>query len=1279
MGKKSWVLICFLLVLFIQPVDIQAQKITKNIIIHWKDNITYTFSDEETMEFLHFEQATYSQDFPTLPIFSEQIPIQQFYSDYDVTISDIQSESFDAHSSSLIPKGFHSKTVDVSATSAFDKDKAYVIYQFIPIIEAGDGQYRKITSLSITLTGKSPVQSKSKRVYAQQSVLSSGKWYCFQLAQTGIYKVTYEDLVSLGMKAPILSSQLALFGNGGGMLPEPNNLPRIDDLRELPISISDGNDGSFDAGDYFLFYGESPHSWVYDSTSGHFSHSTNIYSDSTRYFITCSSNVGEKKRVQVINNESLSANKTVNEYTHYDFLEDDRTNLIESGKEWFGDLFDITTTRTYQFDIRDYIQGPGQITVATANASTANASYFTVKANNQNLGTMYLPDLGDSQEAARMGSQSFPFTPQSGNLSITLEYSKPTTSSSAYLDWIEIEVTRRLTMHSAQFPFCNTSSVGTGNITQFNIGNASGSTRIWDVTDPAQISQLTLHASGSNYSFKCQTDILRKFYAFDGSTFLSISPVGTVENQNLHATNDVDMVIVTHPKFLSEANRLASFRQSNNGLKVKVVTIQQVYNEFSSGSQDPMAIRDYLKMIYDRTDKHNPQYLLLIGRPSYDFRGRVSTSELYVPNYQYSSNGSIFELYSYSNDDTFGLLDDQEGGSLPGMFDVAVGRFPCSTVAQAKAAVDKSITYTEKRDLASGNASHISNFGDWRNIMAFCADDEDRSYYMANADTFANIVERHNLNINLDKIYLDAFQQISNAGGQRYPEVNTAINNRMNRGALFFTYIGHSGKDGWANERILENSDINRWINQYNLPMMLTLSCTFGRYDRPALSPAELALFNSNGGVCAILTANREAWSTNNEAFGRRLFQNFFDNSRGRYPTVGELGITGKNLCSGNANARLRMFVLMGDPSMPLAIPTYRIITDSINHQAVASLSDTIRALSKMTVSGHIEDDNGQPLAMNGSIFPSVYDKKIMTSTLSNDPGSPKMDFTIQKNILFKGNCSVNNGKFNFSFYVPKDIDYTYGNGKISYYANSNNQDATGAFTDFIIGGTDTNSLNDKEGPEIELFMNDENFVNGGIVGPNPVLIAKIRDNYGINTTGNGIGHDLTAVFDDATESQIVLNDYYQTEKDSFNAGIIRYNLSDLAVGKHKVMVRAWDINNNHSESELTFEVLSDEKLTLSHVLNYPNPFTTHTDFYFEQNQNGGLFDIQIQIYTISGKLVKTIQESQYMEGNRSNAISWDGRDDYGDKIGKGVYMYKLRIRDQNGQTAEAIEKLVIL
>ena len=295
------------------------------------------------------------------------------------------------------------------------------------------------------------------------------------------------------------------------------------------------------------------------------------------------------------------------------------------------------------------------------------------------------------------------------------------------------------------------------------------------------------------------------------------------------------------------------------------------------------------------------------------------------------------------------------------------------------------------------------------------------------------------------------------------------------------------------------------------------------------------------------------------------------------------------------------------------------------------------------------------------------------------DPYSQPFEYEVQKSVLFKGNVSVKNGRFQFSFYVPKDIDYSFGNGRISYYARTENVDAAGAFTDFIIGGMDTSGIEDHENPVIELYLNDENFVNGGITTTDPVLIAKISDNFGINTTGNGIGHDLTGVLDHATGNKIILNDYYQTEKDSFNRGIVRYQLQDLKPGEHSIIVRAWDVNNNSSEQELTFKVVSEDKFELSHVLNYPNPFTTHTDFYFEHNQPGGTFDIQVQIYTISGRLVKTLYDTQVMEGNRCRAISWDGLDDFGDKLAKGTYLYRVRVKNEDGKTAEAIEKLVIL
>ncbi|MBO4488587.1 MAG: type IX secretion system sortase PorU [Bacteroidales bacterium] len=1226
-----------------------------------------------------FEGAVNLLDYPTMPAMYEMVPMPDFYERYEVSVTQAEYEAVSAAEAMLIPDDFHQKKLEVSAVSAYERKKPYLMLSFVPVVETSPGQYNRLKSVTITVEGREPLRQKSAKDHVSQSVLATGQWYRCAVTQTGMHKVTYNDLVAMGMQPPIASAQLAIFGNGGMMLPESNAAPRPDDLLELPIQIFDNGDGSFDNGDYFIFYGQSPHSWTYNDYEQRFRHATNFYSDSSYYFITNTAGVGQKKRISQVNNAALQATTSTQDYVYYDFWEDDLYNMGETGRDWFGDLFDITTSRQYPFNIPAPRSATAYVSVAVAGVSKGN-SHMKVSANNQQIGNLLIGSVSSSIYAT-LSKGDFTFTPSGSTLNITLDYDKPTTTSSAYLNWIEIEVPCRLTMYAAQFPFCNPATVGVNQVTEFTISGANAGTRVWDVTDPSQSVQYVLQTTSAGGSFKVLTDTLRRFFVFDGTEYYSVTPVGRVANQNLHATSQVDMIIVTHPNFQSQAERLAEFRRVNDGLMVKVVTVQQVYNEFSSGSQDPIAIRDYMRMIYDRTNGQYPKYLLLFGRPCYDYRGRVANTRCYVPNYQYVNRyNNISEGSFYSCDDILGLMDEQEGEKGLGLFDVPVGRFPASTTAQATVAVDKSIQYTTRTDLVGENSSVISNLADWRNMMAFVADDEEGNDFIENADHFTQLVQNANPNINFDKIYLDAYQQVSNAGGQRYPDVTNDINNRMNRGALIMTYIGHSGKDGWAAERILENSDINRWTNQYNQPLMFTLSCTFGFYDRPTISPADLVFFNNHGGATTLITATREAYSLSNDSYGANVFSFLFDKDHyGRYPTIGEIEIEGKNRYGG-AVSTLNMFVLYGDPSMPLALPRYKVVTDSVNHHSATAGADTLRAFSKVTVSGHVADEQDNLLTnFNGTVFPAVYDKSVTVSTLQNDPESRPFDFEVQKSILFKGNNTVRDGRFTFSFYVPKDINYNYGNGKISYYARSASSDAAGAFTNFIIGGTDTTGLNDKEGPEIELYLNDENFVNGGIVNNTPVLIAKIKDNYGINTTGNGIGHDLTAVIDGLSDTQVILNDYYQTEKDSFNMGTVRYQMSEQTVGKHTVMLRVWDINNNHAEKELTYEVVSSEKLTLSHVLNYPNPFTTHTDFYFEHNRSGGVFDVQVQIFTISGKLLKTITTTQVLEGNRSLPISWDGLDDFGDKIGKGVYMYRLRVRNQDMEFAETIEKLVVL
>ena len=1116
-----------------------------------------------------------------------------------------------------------------------------------------------------------------KRVaYKAHSALQYGTWYKVSVTADGLHKVTFEDLSSLGLSSPVQSSRISLFGNGGAMLPEVAGTAAYDDITENSIEMFDGGDGSFGPGDYFIFYAKGPHSWKYSDS--YFTHSYNIFSDVAYYFVNVDG-VGEGKRVKTVDNSAMAANVSVDTYIYRNFKEQDVKNFAETGRYWVWDIFDVTTTRSYDFSVSDVLAQSASVAVSAA-AVAPTQSAFSVTVGSQSVGTVGLSQTGSNYASSAV--KRFSFVPAAGasTISVTLSYNKPTASAAGYLDYIELQAVCALKFHSGQLSFRNPLSVGAGNVAEYQLSGAAANTRVWDVTEPTAAIAIKGDLSGSTLKVKADASVLREFVAFDGSSFLTVKPVGKVANQDLHGTSDVNMVIVAHPDFSAQAERLAEHRRVNDGLTVKVVTPQQIYNEFSSGAQDATAIRDYMKMIYEKS-ADNPKYLLLFGRPSYDYRGRESGNVSYVPNYQFAA--SLSESSLRADDDYFAMLDDGEGAESNGLVDVAVGRFPVTTAAQAKTIVDKTIDYSKKMNLVpSSNQSVVSNFADWKNVISLVADDEDDAHIFA-AESAAKIVSDSNKNINLDKIYLDAYRQVSSAGTQSYPDVNEAINLRMNKGSLAFMYIGHSGVKGWAHERVLDFQMINSWRNKYNQPLLVVMGCEFGRYDRNTLSPADRIFINGNGGAVAVVTTSRVAFSGSNQTYGDAYFKKMFTPKADRYPTIGELNMMAKNVYGGYGNGNMNainMIFVMGDPALRLAMPVFSIRTDSVNGQHISVLNDTLKALSKVTVKGSVVDDDGNVVSgFNGNIFPTVFDKKIKAATLQNDAESPYVEFDVQKNILFKGNSTVKDGQFSFTFIVPKDINYNFGNGKVSYYARSQSDDAAGYFNGIIVGGKDTASISDSQGPDLHAYLNDENFVNGGITDENPVLLLKLRDEYGINTTGNGIGHDIVAVLDEKTDNQVILNDYYITEQDSFNCGTVRYPFKSLAPGSHKLKVRAWDILNNPSETTLDFTVVADDDLTLDHVLNYPNPFTTHTSFYFEHNRQGTALDIIIQIFTVSGRLVRTLESRQATEGNRCMPIEWDGRDDYGDKLAKGTYIYRLRVRDYTGAIAEKIEKVVIL
>jgi len=1282
-NKKSLALLLFFLLIIIQFIDIQAQSFSKYYSLSWTTPVKMGYSSQHEREALHFEGAIYL-DHMLLPSVLENIPMPFFYDSYDYTLSHEEYVPLTQQEISLLPKDFNAKVAAPEIRTMVDKKKNFMYLTLIPIVQKEDGKWYKLKAFHLSTEGKinkSKIEG-NKHTYATHSILRQGHWYKVGVTKSGITKVTYEDLVSLGaISSPISSVYLSIFGNGGGMLPERAGDDRYDDLAELPIQIFDGGDGTFGTGDYFIFYAEGPHSWTYNAADNRFAHKMNIYSDFAYYFINVEANVGQKKRITSQNNNALTASVTATTYTHYDFQETDITAFAENGQTWVGDAFGSTLERTYTFLLPAFLNQPARLSLRVSDESSATNS-FSIAINNNTVGQLTLSQ--GSNSAYFMTTGHYTFTPNNAQLTVKLNFNPNTPSATSHLDWIELQAKCLLSMHSAQFPFCVPEQVGSGQIIQYNISSANNNTTVWDVTRIDEVVNMAGSLSGNVFSFKAPADQLRKFVAFNKQEYNTVTTIGQVATQNLHGSSQVDMVIVAYPDFMSQAQQLADFRRANDQLTVKVVTPQEVYNEFSSGATDPTAIRDYMKMIYEKSTGIQPQYLLLFGRPSYDYRGRVADGpKLFVPNYQYDlSNGAIEESRERALDDYFGCLDDNESASN-GLIDVAVGRFPVNNITDANTAVEKTLNYSSPVNIITNeNSAQISNFGDWRNVATFVCDD-DYSNFITNSDQIANIVADSNLSANVEKIFSDAYQRVSYSGGVRYPDVNAAINNRMRRGALVVNYNGHGSGGRWAVETILEvSSDVPRWDNKYNQPLMVTLTCNFGGCDRAAISGAEEVFRSAKGGAAALITTSRTAFTGTNDSYAVSLYRRLYSKINGRNATVGELNRMTKNSQGGSTNY-LAMLYVIGDPSMKLAIPEFNVVTDSINGIAIAANIDTLKALTKVTVKGRVLDNNGNLLSnFNGVVYPTVFDKKTRLHTLQNVPTDPQYiyyEFDVQKNVLFKGKATVNKGCFSFTFIVPKDINYAYGNGKISYYANSNSEDAAGYCNSIIVGGINDNATPDTKGPDIMLYMNDENFVNGGTTNQNPILLVKLSDEFGINTTGNGIGHDLTAILDNNNTAPISLNDYYQAVKDSFNCGTVYYPYQDLAVGKHTVKVRAWDIYNNMSEKSLDFIVADDNVLTLSHVLNYPNPFTTNTAFYFEHNQPGQPLEIIINIYTVSGKIVKSFKETQITDGNRSNPIYWNGRDEYGDKLGKGVYIYHLKIRDANGKTAEKIEKIAIL
>lgn len=1138
---------------------------------------------------------------------------------------------------------------------------------------------------------------KTKKISAaNSSVLATGKWYKVGVTKDGVYKINKTFLTNLGLDANNIDPRnIRVYGNAGKLMPEKNSDFRHDDLQENAIAVVGESDGVFDSNDYILFYGQGTDSWKHKAGSKMpFDHQIHYFSDTSFYFITA--DLGSGKRVSSQNSLPNSPNTITSTSDYYGFHELNAINVVKSGREFYGEKFDLNTSYSFPFVIPDGAIGDSiyvKASVLSRSDATMGPGSYVVNFNNGSFTftcattstSNYLADVGyvgGTTKGALLGSN---------NLSISV--SKLNTQATGWLDNIVFNCRRNLVFNQSQFNFRDRKTVlGSNTFAKFTVTNNTTNTPIiWDVTNPFDIKEQLYNTNSTALDFTSPADSLREYCIFANNQAYTPKVYGTIPNQNLHAIQQADFVIVTHPLFLAEAQRIANLHQLYDTLTYAIATTQEVYNEFSSGTPDIGSIRDFVKMLYKRPTDPNQatKYLLLLGDGSFKNKEiNISGNTALIPSYQTPNSTSFTN--SFITDDYFAMMDDNEGDLITGdLVDIGVGRFPVKNKAEAIAVTNKVENYYRRNfgfnvnAIESSCATAENNYpqGDWRNWVCFVGDDEDNNEHTNQANSLANKIYNGNKLYNVDKILLDAYTQYSTPGGDRYPDAVNDLNRRIDRGALIVNYTGHGGELGLAEERIVEISQILGWTNKNNLPLMVTATCEFSRFDDPdRTSAGEYCLLNENGGAIGLMTTVRLAFSGLNYTLNNAFYNHALNPmANGKMPHIGDIyKLTKRDI--GFLNQYMN-FVILGDPALKLSYPEQRVFTSTINSQILTSTStDTLKALSLISITGYVGDKNGNKLTnFNGVVYPTVFDKETTVTTQANDPTSFVIPFLLQKNIIYKGKSEVINGDFSFSFLVPKDISYNFGKGKISYYAHNGINDANGYYNKLVVGGSNPNAVADNQGPTISLFMNDEKFVSGGVTNENPKVFAKISDLSGINTIGTGIGHDVVAVLDDNTKNAIILNDYYVSDLNTYQSGKIRYPLNELSEGKHTLSLKVWDVQNNSSNSITDFVVSSQAELALTHILNYPNPFTTKTKFLIEHNQCCTSLKVLIQIYTISGKVVKSLNQTINNEGFRFDGIEWDGKDDFGDKLARGVYIYRVSVTDGAKKKADKIEKLVIL
>ena len=1144
--------------------------------------------------------------------------------------------------------------------------------------------------------------------WASQSVLATGDWVKIALngEEDGVYEITYSQLRKMGFSNP---ANVGVYGYGGHLLEESFATAHIDDLPEVPVL----NDA---ARERILFYGRGVVSWYYANASWGFRHRQNAYSDKACYFLHEKEEAS--RAMETLPSSSETTSSTVTTYDAHYLHETDAVNVGETGREFYGESFLMTQAQSFKSEC-PFNEGNVRVTV---NFISNVASTLTVGVGSTRATGNLSAASGYTVASEVYVNQNFPLTGD-GVCEVDLTYSSSSTPSVARLNWIRWQGKRDLTVTDWDHSHILFREVAAqSQLLKYRI-TQSGNWEVWDVTEPENI-RLQATEDGA---FVPQSRGIREYALvdLDGKNFKSVTKVGNVRNQNLHALPQADMVILVPQALQSYANTLADYRAEHDGLSVIVVTPQQIYNEFSSGTPNVTAVRLFLKMFYDRAEgEHSSpvlRYFLLFGDGSYDNRA-AAASNYYLPTYE--TDASLVQTASYCCDDYFGFLDDSDGGATDtyGRYlissygiDLGIGRIPVHTEADAANVLNKIVRY-----------SNNQYYGAWKNRLLFLSDDDkitESETDSPNLHTLHNeamvnaLLEEGHKEYVYQKIYLPAYTQTTSASGTDYPDARQEFDEALQQGVLLVNYAGHGNEEGITNERIMYTAKASA-LNMKHLPVWVTATCDVSRYDADNLSMGEALILNSNGGAAAMFTTTRVVYAQQNRSLNLHLIENLFNRfDDGTRYRLGDIMKAAKVAMASDANKL--SFCLLGDPAMTLAYPEQEMELTAINGETVASHTGnfSLPTLRRVTMKGRVlkTGTDETDTDFQGLVYPNIYDA---VDTLTADKGLYQTDasnqplrFTTRTRKVFSGRDVIRNGEFEFSFVVPQDVSYKDLTGLLNLYAcGENGEEGQGYFDRFVLEAG-TSAETDTTGPAIRtLFLNQQNFKSGDVVNVTPYFFAEVADSSGFNATGNSVGHDISLTIRSLSKSyttavQYVLNNYFTTFTGNSKAGNVRFSIPQLDEGTYEATFRIWDVWNNHSDSTFQFTVSAANAPQEVVCQVYPNPAKVGEAVTFRvmHNRPESQTTTTIQVWTQTGTKVwegeasvssadvvypvtadnpthlnnsMAADESSLFLG--ASSTTWSLASSTGLTLAPGLYVYRVYLKS-NGSDSVSKSKLLMV